>query len=434
MALGPIRVQWHPEQPVDHPVDDVLVVLAANVLLTVDAAAPAELASAEYDLFFLARRPIEAHNASLTIWFPLPVPMTYGVNNAARRRQICAWQRPYLEQALAVCDPSDARSFGWDAAAMARLLPETGGKPGDDSAESAVRACLQQLQESSFAAHTHIHVEDDPQPLPTPANGAFQRYAVVINGPLQAGDMFHIHFRADHVPVGGIPGAPCSGTTALFHYEPHLEPIVFGTPSRGRAAPVVPCALLHVTLLFPARAEIAEPGLARAVWPDGAHVHDPFGRPFADGRWVIVCNAHAATVPERFRTMWHLPDCVDDRPDGRSGALPGYDAAYFLLATLSAEERHWLELMLARFDELSRREAEIAELVAASMTTQAMAASQHVTTKTIEKHVTQIYRKLGLDGLNETTVPLRKATLLVKAILIRNLMQIGGNSAESPAP
>jgi DNA-binding NarL/FixJ family response regulator len=91
-------------------------------------------------------------------------------------------------------------------------------------------------------------------------------------------------------------------------------------------------------------------------------------------------------------------------------------------ARLTAEERPWVEGILAHFDQLSPRETEVAYRLAAAYTTEGIAAALDVAPRTIEHHVGRVYEKLGL---RELPPQLHRIVLLTKACMIVDL-QTGG--------
>jgi DNA-binding NarL/FixJ family response regulator len=91
-------------------------------------------------------------------------------------------------------------------------------------------------------------------------------------------------------------------------------------------------------------------------------------------------------------------------------------------ARLTADERPWVEGILARFDQLSSREAEVAYRLAAAYTAEGIAAALDVTPRTIEHHISRVHEKLGL---RELPPQLRHIVLLTKACMIMDLQGSG---------
>jgi DNA-binding NarL/FixJ family response regulator len=88
------------------------------------------------------------------------------------------------------------------------------------------------------------------------------------------------------------------------------------------------------------------------------------------------------------------------------------------MTRLTAEERPWVEGILARFDQLSPREQEVAYRLAAAHTTEGIANDLNVAPRTIEHHIGHVYEKLGL---REAPAPLHRIVLLTKACMIIDL-------------
>jgi DNA-binding NarL/FixJ family response regulator len=91
---------------------------------------------------------------------------------------------------------------------------------------------------------------------------------------------------------------------------------------------------------------------------------------------------------------------------------------------LSEDEAGWVRQSVANFDELTERERDVARLLAASRTTQAIAATLGISTKTVEKHTNHIYSKLHLNEVDQLDLPLRKAVLLAKVCWLSDLVGV----------
>lgn len=100
--------------------------------------------------------------------------------------------------------------------------------------------------------------------------------------------------------------------------------------------------------------------------------------------------------------------------------------AFLQLCTLP-EERPWIKGGLAQFDTLTSRELEIANLLASSHTTPAVAKTLHIESKTAETHIRNIYTKLGLAEIDNQAPQLNARSIFVK---IRSLYELQRNHAE----
>jgi DNA-binding NarL/FixJ family response regulator len=92
-----------------------------------------------------------------------------------------------------------------------------------------------------------------------------------------------------------------------------------------------------------------------------------------------------------------------------------------LLERLAPEERPWVEEAAARLEQLTPREREVANRLAASHTTEGIARALHLTVKTVENYISQIYSKLGLDEMSDQQIELRKSLILAKACMVKDL-------------
>ena len=91
------------------------------------------------------------------------------------------------------------------------------------------------------------------------------------------------------------------------------------------------------------------------------------------------------------------------------------------LTAVQPEERLWVESVIHAIPELTPRERQIAEGIAAGHRWQYIADSLSVAAKTIENHTGAIYKKLGLSEMGEQAPHLRQNIILAKAFLIYEL-------------
>jgi DNA-binding NarL/FixJ family response regulator len=92
-----------------------------------------------------------------------------------------------------------------------------------------------------------------------------------------------------------------------------------------------------------------------------------------------------------------------------------------LLQSLTADERPWVELAVSNFEQLTPREMEIAERLAASHNTEGIAQALTLSNKTTENYITHIYEKLGLAEIARDAPHLRKVLILAKAFMVHDL-------------
>ena len=95
--------------------------------------------------------------------------------------------------------------------------------------------------------------------------------------------------------------------------------------------------------------------------------------------------------------------------------------AEIALASVTPEERKWVEEAIQQIPSLTPREMQVAEGVAAGHIRSHIADTLNIDAKTVENHITNIYRKLGLLDMNHQAAHLRQSTILAKAFLISEL-------------
>lgn len=95
---------------------------------------------------------------------------------------------------------------------------------------------------------------------------------------------------------------------------------------------------------------------------------------------------------------------------------------------LSAEERPWVDMAVALLPDLTDREREVALRLANSQNTIGIAAALNISIKTVENHISRVYDKLGLSGVDSRAPNLRKSVLLAKAWMLHEL----GNDRVAP--
>ena len=88
---------------------------------------------------------------------------------------------------------------------------------------------------------------------------------------------------------------------------------------------------------------------------------------------------------------------------------------------LAPDEVSWVRQALGLFGDLTPRERDVARLLAASRTTQGIADTLNISSKTVEKHTNHIYGKLQLNAVDQLDPPLRKALLLAKVCWLSEL-------------
>ena len=121
-----------------------------------------------------------------------------------------------------------------------------------------------------------------------------------------------------------------------------------------------------------------------------------------------------------------LLQAIQDVMAGRVVIDPGVHAnrpelADQLFERLKSEEKIWVKYALQNFDNLTPREKEIAQRLAAAHNTQSIAQALTLTPKTVENYTGRIYDKLGFSEISVEVTGLRKAVLLAKVCMIQEL-------------
>lgn len=90
---------------------------------------------------------------------------------------------------------------------------------------------------------------------------------------------------------------------------------------------------------------------------------------------------------------------------------------------LQTEETIYIDYALTQFPELSERETEVAHLLAAAYTPQAIADRLTLAKGTVENYTSSIYEKLGLSSFKQNDIGLRALPLLTKICLLHDIQQ-----------
>jgi ATP/maltotriose-dependent transcriptional regulator MalT len=133
--------------------------------------------------------------------------------------------------------------------------------------------------------------------------------------------------------------------------------------------------------------------LAETSFGDAVGLFERAGAPFESARARI-------DLAETLSSHHHLDEAVREAHIAhetlrRIGAAKEADRAATLLATLNAKRK---AAAAKSPDGLTAREAEILALVAEGRSNQEIAAELVLSVRTVERHISNIYEKLGLDG------------------------------------
>lgn len=88
---------------------------------------------------------------------------------------------------------------------------------------------------------------------------------------------------------------------------------------------------------------------------------------------------------------------------------------------LSAGESFWIDQALAEFATLSPREQEVAYLLAAAHTPDAIAKLANLTKGSVDNVISRVYLKLGLAEMKQDEAGLRPLPILIKVCLLRDI-------------
>lgn len=86
-------------------------------------------------------------------------------------------------------------------------------------------------------------------------------------------------------------------------------------------------------------------------------------------------------------------------------------------------ETPWVEQAAAEFVRLAPREQEVAHLLSASYTPEAIAAHLGLSKGSVDNVISRIYNRLGLADMKAETVDLRPLPILIKACLLYDIQQ-----------
>jgi DNA-binding NarL/FixJ family response regulator len=88
---------------------------------------------------------------------------------------------------------------------------------------------------------------------------------------------------------------------------------------------------------------------------------------------------------------------------------------------LSANEAYWIDQALAEFATLSPREKEIAYLLAAAYTPEAIAKQISLSKGSVDNVISRLYLKLGLTEMKQDEAGLRPLPILTKTCLLYDI-------------
>ncbi len=162
-------------------------------------------------------------------------------------------------------------------------------------------------------------------------------------------------------------------------------------------------------------------------WPDLGIIlfsaHEDRGRDV----WEMVYNGKRGLVYKlKGCSPRALLTAIEDARSGRVSIDPEvliqpHTLAEQILVSLGVEERLLVETAVGYIDELTPREKEIAQRLAAAHTISRIAHALNISTRTVENHIRHIYSKLALNDLAETPSNLRRSIIMAKAYMVYDL-------------
>lgn len=149
----------------------------------------------------------------------------------------------------------------------------------------------------------------------------------------------------------------------------------------------------------------------------------------AGGVWDILQDGYGGIVyTVKGRPPEILLNGIRDAHAGRVVLDPAvlstpHSLADAFVQRLSEAERPWVRRAASLVKELTSREREVLNRLAASYNVAGIADSLGISSKTVENHITAVYDKLGLKTLDKKDPALRKTVILAKASILYDLEQ-----------
>lgn len=97
-----------------------------------------------------------------------------------------------------------------------------------------------------------------------------------------------------------------------------------------------------------------------------------------------------------------------------------------LKTAITPDELPWITYAQSQCSNLTSREWDVAQRVAAAHTLQGIADALQLTPKTVENYISRIYDKLGLQIMGEDAPHMRKAIILAKACMLYEITNYEG--------
>lgn len=169
------------------------------------------------------------------------------------------------------------------------------------------------------------------------------------------------------------------------------------------------------------RLKAADPTMAAilcSAFPDRSHVILPLANAGMRGLAYLVKGSETgrSVLLQALRETRAGYVVIRTDDPGGTAALAERFRRYF-----TSDEADLIDRAVALFPKLTRREKEVAYLLAHAQTIEGVALVLDISPDTAEKHINHIYRKLELDRADAYSRPLRKSLLLAKTCWLLDL-------------
>jgi DNA-binding CsgD family transcriptional regulator len=415
MCIGPIRARSRGDFPTGEFNRDIVLILSSDFFLT-NPDKPYTATPNEYDFYFLALNDLPPLTR-LSFWFPFPTEppqIRRGASLPRRRGWLVDWNCRSFQRAINLRAPRDTRSYNWNLDATAAGLHFS----NPESVVEPLQRLIDQIRDGHFITEADI-VSIDEVPLAEGSEyaGKQQHYIATTRRKIHRGEILHIWFEVDAAIAEPIPHHPRSGYALLHYSDPTFDTIEFPWVEHPiRQAPIVPCIMQHVLMLFPHEVRL-EPELRtqeNSIMSGGNHtlqLPDFPDQAVNDWRELVIFNAHTIEQQRNFNVRWTYelddndlllyPQARIDRMLAEIDATPEErDVVYEALRRLRSADRAYT---------LTPREREVAELKARlTLRNRDIAETLNTSASNVEEHLRRIYAKLTFDAVSNK----RKSRLL----------------------
>lgn len=107
----------------------------------------------------------------------------------------------------------------------------------------------------------------------------------------------------------------------------------------------------------------------------------------------------------------------------QTGLVNKYALTTAVTTHFTSAETPWIEQVLAELNHLSPREQEVACLLSASYSSEAIAARLELSKGSVDNIISRVYNRLGLADMKTQASDLRPLPILIKACLLYDIQQ-----------